>query len=511
MYCPPPLLIAFILIYNIAPCFSLNIFMAAIFTISHILGLLTMGFGLLMSTCLAIAHLYDESAAAAFNNGALITLLLGAAMFFSTWRAPKKISRQTGFLLVALTWTLMPAVSALPLMLYFPGMSFIDAYFETMSGLTTTGATVLSGLDQLPMSINLWRHELNWIAGMGIIIFAVAILPVLGVGGMQLFVAETPGAVKESDLPPRIGQTAKGLWTIYAGITLACIMALWLAGMSWFDAICHAFSSMSLGGFSTHDNSIGFFNSLPIEIVLTVFQLLAAINFATHFVALHKVSMRPYLIDREAKTFLILVIASCAMAAAVLLHNGTYPNYFTALRHATFNLVTIATDCGFATQDFNQWPIFVPMWMLFLSCICASSGSTGGGIRMIRTIILIKQAGLEMYKFIHPYSIKGLKIGGNMIANDVIKSVMGFIFLYFICIVILVFLLLLTGLDFISAFSAVIACFNNAGPGLNQVGPATNYASLSDMQTIICSAAMLIGRVQIFSIVILFVPEFWRK
>lgn len=485
--------------------------MAAILTIINILGMLTLVFGALMTTCLATARVYGESSIPAFDYGVLITLLLGVVMFLSTWHAPKRVSRRTGFLLVALSWTLMPAISALPLLFHFPGMSFIDAYFETLSGLTTTGATVLVGLDQLPMSINLWRHELNWIAGMGIIIFAVAILPVLGVGGMQLFVAETPGAVKESDLPPRIGQTAKALWSVYAGITLTCILCLRLAGMSWFDAICHAFSAMSLGGFSTHDSSVGFFNSLPIEIVLTVFELIAGINFATHFVVLHKRSIKPYVIDREALAFLLLLLGSCAMTAAVLLFEGTYPDYLTALRHATFNLVTIATDCGYATQDFNQWPIFVPMWMLFLSCISASSGSTGGGIRMIRTIILIKQAGLELYKFIHPFSIKSLKIGGNVIANDVIKSVMGFIFLYFICIVILVFLLLLSGLDFISAFSAVIACINNAGPGLNQVGPATNYASLSDMQTVICSAAMLIGRVQIFSIVILFVPAFWKK
>jgi trk system potassium uptake protein TrkH len=485
--------------------------MPTISTIANILGLLTIGFGLLMTTCMATASIFKENVNNAFITGAIITLLSGALMLIATRRAPKRVTRQTGFLLVALTWTLMPAICALPLMIYMPQLSFVDAYFETMSGLTTTGATTLSGLDRLPMSINLWRHELNWIAGMGIIIFAVAILPVLGVGGMQLFVAEAPGSVKESDLPPRIGQTAKALWSVYAGITLLCILSLRLAGMNWFDAVCHAFAAMSLGGFSTHDSSVGFFDSVPIEMVLTVFQLIAAINFATHFVALRKQSLKPYVTDMEAKSFLALVLGSCAMAAAVLLHNGTYPDYFTALRHATFNLVTIATDCGFATQDFNRWPIFVPMWMLFLSCISASSGSTGGGIRMIRTIILIKQAGLELYKFIHPFSIKGMDVDGNPIANDVIKSVMGFIFLYFICIVALVFLLLLTGLDFISAFSAVIACFNNAGPGLNQVGPATNYASLNDVQTVICSVAMLIGRVQIFSIVILFVPEFWKK
>jgi trk system potassium uptake protein TrkH len=238
---------------------------------------------------------------------------------------------------------------------------------------------------------------------------------------------------------------------------------------------------------------------------------LAAINFATHFIALRKRSLRPYAVDMEARGFLALVLGSCIVAASVLWHEGTYPDFFTALRHASFNLITIATDCGFSTQDFNQWPIFVPMWMLFLSCLSASSGSTGGGIRMIRTIILLKQARLELFKFIHPNAVKSLKIGDNVVSNDIVTSVTGFIFLYFMCIVILVFTLLLSGMDFVSAFSAIIACFNNAGPGLNQVGPATNYASLTDFQTAVCSFTMLLGRVQIFSIIILFVPEFWRK
>ncbi|MFA5984531.1 MAG: potassium transporter TrkG [Methylococcaceae bacterium] len=432
-------------------------------------------------------------------------------MYFSTRFIPKKVSQQAGFLLVSITWTIMPVFCTLPLLIYQPELSFIDAYFETVSGLTTTGATILTGLDTLPVSINLWRHELNWIAGMGIIIFAVAILPMLGVGGMQLFKAETPGTVKESDLPPRIAQTAKALWLVYAGISLACILALKLAGMSWFDAICHAFSAMSLGGFSTHDSSIGFFNSVAIEIVLTVFQLLAAINFATHFIALHKRTLKPYIDDREAMVFISLIVSSCLMCSLVLWQKGTYPDFLVALRHASFNLVTIAVDCGYASQDFNQWPIFVPMWMLFLSCVSASSGSTGGGIRMIRTIILVKQSHLEMYKFIHPFSVKPLKIGDQVVRANIITSVTGFIFLYFICIVILVFLLLLSGMDFITAFSAIIACFNNAGPGLNEVGPATNYASLTDFQTMVCSITMILGRVQIFSIIILFVPEFWRK
>ena len=485
--------------------------MHVLLTIIYIFGLVTMGFSGLMATCLTTSYLFEDGTTQAFFRSTAITLLMGALMFFPTFNIRKKVSRQTGFILVAITWSLTPVFCTLPLLLYFPQMSFIDAYFEAASGLTTTGATVLNGLDQLPMSINLWRHELNWIAGMGIIIFAVAILPILGIGGMQLYIAETPGTVKESDLPPRIAQTAKALWLVYGGISMACIIALRLAGMSWFDAICHAFSTMSLGGFSTHDASVGFFNSISIEMVLTVFQLLAAINFATHFVALRKKTFRPYLGDPEALSVVLLILASCLMTAAILWKEATYPDFATALRHATFNLVTIATDCGYATQDFNQWPIFVPMWMLFLSCISACSGSTGGGIRMIRTIILLKQARLELFKFIHPSAVKSLKIGNDVISNAIVTSVTGFIFLYFMCIVILVFALLSSGMDFISAFSAIIACFNNAGPGLDQVGPASNYASLSDFQKIVCTFAMLLGRVQIFSIIILFVPEFWKK
>lgn len=485
--------------------------MTVLLTIIHVFGLITMGCGGLMATSLITSIVTNDGATDAFVQGTAITLLLGALMFFPSIRAPKKVTRQTGFLLVAITWSATPVFCTLPLLIYFPSLSFVDAYFETVSGLTTTGATIFSGIDNLPMSINLWRHELNWIAGMGIIIFAVAILPILGIGGMQLYMAEAPGSVKESDLPPRIAQTAKALWLVYAGITLACILSLKIAGMNWFDSICHAFAAMSLGGFSTHDASVGYFNSLPIEIVLTIFQLLAAINFATHFVAIRKHSLKPYREDMEMRGFLALVLSSCLLTAYVLWDTGTYPDYSTALRHATFNLVTIATDCGFATQDFNQWPIFVPMWMLFLSCLSASSGSTGGGIRMIRTIILLKQTRLELFKFIHPNAVRSLKIGDNIISHNIVTSVTGFIFLYFMCVVILVFALLLTGLDFVSSLSAIIACFNNAGPGLGQVGPATNYASLSDLQTSICAFAMILGRVQIFSIIILFVPEFWRK
>jgi len=485
--------------------------MTAILTIVHIFGVVTMGFSGLMLTCFLTASIAKDGAQHAFWLATAITFLVGLLMYLPTLRMKKKVSRKAGFLLVAVSWSLISVFCTLPILFYFPQLSFIDAYFEVVSGLTTTGATIFSGLDDLPMSINLWRHELAWVGGMGIIVFAVAILPILGIGGMQLYKAEAPGTIKESELPPRIAQTAKALWQTYALITVVCLISLRLAGMSWFDALCHAFSTMSLGGFSTHDKNIGFFDSVPIEIVLIVFQLLAAMNFASHYLTLKKRSLKPYLKDMEARALLLLILVSCALVTLVLWQAGTYPDFLTTLRYSTFNLVSIATDSGFASENFDSWPIFVPMWMLFLSCIAVSSGSTGGGIRMIRTIILMKQARLELFKFIHPAAIKSVRIGDHVIPNDIVTSVMGFIFLYFISIVVLIFALLISGLDFISAFSAIIACFNNAGPGLNLVGPTSNYSVLTDFQTMVCIFAMLLGRVQIFSIVILFVPEFWKK
>src|SRR5450759_5093367 len=397
------------------------------------------------------------------------------------------------------------------LVLVIKDLSFTDAYFETMSGLTTTGATVLTGLDDLPPAINIWRHELNWLGGMGIIVLAVAILPLLGIGGRQLFKAETPGPMKDSTLTPRITETARNLWLVYLGITIACILSLKAVGMSWLDAICHAFATMGLGGFSTHDANVGYFNSPAIEFVLIIFMLLAAMNFATHFLVWREKNLKLYLRDAEAVATVALILTSCLGIAVFLWWQDTYSSFWTALRHASFNLVSIATDCGFASVDFNQWPMFAPMWMLFLSCIAVSSGSTGGGIKMVRTLILFKQAGREFLKLLHPTVVNPMKIGGSVVPNNIVFAVLGFIFLYFMTVATLTFALLISGLDFISAFSAIIACINNAGPGLGVVGPASNYGVLTDFQTWVCTIAMLVGRLEIFTVLILFTPHFWRR
>lgn len=458
-----------------------------------------------------VSLVYGDGAAIDFLLAMVMTLCSGILMAMLTRRFKSELSVRHGYLLVFTMWSAMPAFATLPLLLVIPGLSFTDAYFETMSGMTTTGATVLVGLDTLAPSVNLWRHELNWLGGMGIIVLAVAILPLLGVGGRQLYKAETPGPMKDSALTPRITETARNLWIVYLVITLACIMSLKLAGMNWLDAVCHAFSAMGLGGFSTHDASIGFYNSPAIEFVLIVFMLIAVLNFATHFVAWRQRSLAVYLRDAEAVASLVLILGSCVGIAFYLWWNGTYPAFVTALRHASFNLVSIATSSGYASVDYAQWPIFAPLWMMFLTAIAASSGSTGGGIKMMRTLVLVQQANREFLKLLHPNVVNPMKIGGAVVSGDIAFSVLGFIFLYFITIVTMTFLLLISGMDFISAFTAVLASINNCGPGLGVVGPASNYQGLTDFQTWVCTAAMLIGRLEIFTVLILLTPAFWRR
>ena len=480
-------------------------------TVFHALGLMLMMFSLAYLLPIATALIYRDGTHIDFILAMLMTFAVGLLLWLLTRRYKGQLSVRHGYLLVVGMWTAMPAVATLPLLLVINGLSFTSAYFETMSGITTTGATVLSGLDYLPPAINLWRHELNWLGGMGIIVLAVAILPLLGVGGRQLYKAETPGPMKDSALAPRITETARNLWLVYFSITLACALSLRVAGMGWFDAICHAFATMGLGGFSTHDASIGYFDSPAIELVLIVFMLLAAVNFATHFLVWREKKLSLYLQDAEAKGTLALILGSCLMVALFLWWQGAYTSFWSALRYASFNLVSIATDCGFVSTDFGQWPIFAPLWMLFLSCITASSGSTGGGIKMIRTLVLFRQAGREFLKLLHPSAINPMKIGGHVVPNNIVFSVLGFIFLYFMSVVILTFALVISGMDFISAFSAIIACINNAGPGLGSVGPGGNYAGLSGFQDWVCITAMLAGRLEIFTLLIIFTPRFWQR
>jgi trk system potassium uptake protein len=486
--------------------------MRSLLGVLNIFGGLLAWFAALFLLPIITAFIYGELVPLrGFAIGALIAVAGGLLLRLATLRFRYDLKSRDAYLLVTVSWLTIAAVATTPLMIDLPGMSFTRAYFETMSGLSTTGATVISGLDQLPHCINLWRHVLSWFGGMGIIVLAVAILPLLGVGGMQLYRAGAPGTVKDAKLAPRITETARTLGYVYVGMTAACMLALWAAGMPLFDALCHAFSTISLGGFSTHDANIGYFHSPMIELVLMVFMLIAAMNFATHFIALRKGNFTVYARDPEAQYMLMVIIASCVGIAIFINFNGVYATYLESLRYAAFNVVSLATTGGFFTTDYGSWPVFAPMWMLFLSCLCANTGSTGGGIKMFRSLILAKQSLREMFTLVHPQAVSPLKISGQVVPNGVVYSVLAFLFLYFMTIAALTFLLLISGMDFVSAISGVLACINNVGPGLNLVGPGSTYAALTDFQIWVCTAAMFLGRIEIITFAVLFTPTFWRK
>ena len=390
-------------------------------------------------------------------------------------------------------------------------ISVTDAYFEAMSGLTTTGSTVITGLDALPGSINLWRCFLQWLGGMGILVLAVAILPMLGVGGSQLFRAEATGPMKDAKLTPRITETAKGLWSVYSLLSLACVLGYWLAGMPALDAWIHMFSTLSLGGLSSHDSSFGFFQSPAMEWVAIVFMLLASCNFALYFVALTKRNPGRIWRDAEWRGSMALLVGSGVFIGGLLLYKGTMSDPLDTLRVALFNVVSIGSTTGYSTVDYTTWPVFAPLFMIMLSGIATSAGSTGAGIKMARLVILFKQAKREMSRIVHPRAVNPVTLGGHLIDSSTIFSVLGFMLVYGGTIIGLTMLLLLTDMPFDTAFTAVVASVNNMGPGLNEVGPAGNFAGLTDFQTWVCTAAMLLGRLEMLSFLVLFTPGFWRK
>ncbi len=484
--------------------------MQRFYPVVRVLSLVILMFGLTMLVPLGVSWFLDDGAFASFDEALLLTVATGLGLWYVTRRETRDLTIRDGFLMVALVWTVLPVFAALPLIFYLDA-SFTDAYFEAVSGLTTTGATVFSELDKLPVSINFWRTQLVWLGGMGLIVLAVAILPLLGIGGRQMFKAETPGPMKDSKMTPRIAETAKGLWGVYTGITVCCFLAYHWAGMSWMDAIMHSFSTMGLGGFSSHDASFGYFNSPTIETVCIVFMLIAGMNFATHFVALSGRSIRPYITDPEAVWFLVVALGSVLGIAVFLNENNVYRSFSEAFRYSAFNVVSIATTTGYANTDYYLWPMFAPLWMLFLSSFATSAGSTGGGIKMIRALVLYKQVNRELLRAIHPDAVYLVRIGSEVVPGNILFAVLAFGFMYMVSIVSMTLLMSLSGLDIITAFSAVVASINNTGPGLNQVGPATTFEVLNDFQTWICTFAMLLGRLEIFTLLVVFTPAFWRR
>ena len=478
--------------------------------IVHVLSKLAVLYAVLLLVPTLVSYLYHDSAFNAFAGTALATLAGSTAVWAATRKHDRELRPRDGFTLVFLLWLGFAAISALPFYLYFPNISYTDAFFEAVSGLTTTGATVMSSLDTLAPSLNFWRHMMNWLGGMGIIVLAVAILPMLGVGGTQLFKAEIPGIDKDSKMAPRISQTAKRLWLVYLAFTLLTCMGLKWAGMGWFDAVCHAMSAFSLGGFSTHDASIAFFDSPAIEAVLIAATLLGAVNFASHFAMAREKSPKPYWRDEEARAMLTILAASIAAASVYMWQQGYYTP-LEALRYVGFNFVSIGLANGFANADFATWPLLVTLWMFFLSNVLANTGSMGGGIKMARALVLAKFSLREVSLLLHPNAVRTVKLNHRSISDRTAMAVMAFIFVYFMTVVIFTLGLLASGMDFITALSATIACITNAGPGLGAVGPADNYGALSDLQKWMCAAVMLLGRLEIFTVFILFTPDYWKK
>jgi trk system potassium uptake protein TrkH len=476
----------------------------------NLLSVVLLGFAAAMLAPLAVAHLLADGAERAYDIALVATAATGAAGYAATRGGPRELRTREGFLFVALVWTVLPAFGALPLLAYLPGLTFTDAYFEAMSGLTATGSTLLSGLDALPPSINFWRCALQWMGGMGVIVLAVAVLPLLGVGGRQLLKAETPGPMKETQLTPRIAETAKGLWLVYAGLTGACALAYRALGMDWLEAVMHAFSTLSLGGFSSHDASFAYWNSPALEAAAIAFMLAAGINFVTHFGAVYRTSLAPYRRDAEARWYLLLVAASVAAVALLLKAEDVHAEWPQALRHAAFNVVSVATTTGYSSADYAAWPVFAPLWMLFISAFATCSGSTGGGIKMMRALLMYRQALRELERLLHPHAVTPVKLGGQVVENRIIFAVLAYMLVYGVTIAAITLLLTATGLDLLTALSAAAACVNNVGPGLAEVGPATTYAALSDFQTWILTAAMLLGRLELLTVFVLATPAFWR-
>ena len=488
--------------------------MTDVFPVLRVLGMLIMLFALAMGVPLTVSWFWQDGVWQVYPLSMGITLVTGLSLLLGLGRYKRELQPRHGVMLVSLVWALLPLFAALPLMLACDAvgrpMSFTHAYFEAVSGLTTTGSTVLSSLDTLPVSVNVWRTFLQWIGGMGILILAVAVLPMLGVGGAQLFKAEAAGPIKDTKLTPRMTETAKGLWGVYAFFSVGCVLAYWWGGMSPLDALMHMFSTVSLGGLSSHDSSFAFFQSPLLEGIALVFMLLASCNFALYFVAMRKGHWRSFWHDPEMRATFATLLGGGLLVAVLLWAKGVY-GPLEALRYGLFHVVSVATTTGYATVDYLTWPVFAPVFMLMLSGVATSAGSTGGGIKMMRMLVLVKQARRELTRLVHPNAVQPVRLGGAVVESRMIFSVMAFMLVYGGTIIVLSMVLMLTDLDPLTAFSAVIASVNCTGPGLGSIGPASNYAVLTDFQTWVCTLGMLLGRLEILSFMALLTPAFWRR
>ncbi|SFF79006.1 TrkH family potassium uptake protein [Neptunomonas qingdaonensis] len=477
--------------------------------ILRILGILLMVFSITMLPPIGVSIFYDDGHDYAFVGAFAITLITGFLIWLPVYRVRQDLRTRDGFLITVLFWVVLGLFGAVPLMLSeSPHLTVADAVFESLSGLTTTGATVMTGIDILPKSILYYRQQLQWLGGMGIIVLAVAILPMLGIGGMQLYRAETPGPVKDNKLTPRITETAKALWYIYLSLTVACALGYWAAGMTLFDAIGHSFSTVAIGGFSTHDASMGYFDSATIEAICTFFMVISAVNFSLHFFAWRQKSILHYFQDPEFQFYVGILAAVSMITMFALIGTETYAPV-ESMRKSIFMVVSIATTTGFSTADFAHWPAMLP-FMLFVAAFAGGcAGSTGGGMKVIRVLLILKQGHREIMRLVHPNAVIPVKLGNKPISDRVLEAVWGFFSVYLIVFIIMLIALLGTGLDQVTAWSAVGAALNNLGPGLGDV--AVHYGNLNETAKWILCFAMLLGRLEVFTLLVLFTPAFWKR
>lgn len=472
------------------------------------LGVLFLLFSTTLLPPLGVSLLYGDGGARHFSLTFAIAAVVGLALWLPFRRDAHTIRSRDGFLIVALMWTAMSLLGAVPFMLAL-GLSFPDAFFEAASGYTTTGSTVLEGLDAMAPSILFYRQELQWIGGIGVIVLAVALLPMLGIGGMQLYKAETAGPLKDERFTPRLARTARSLCVVYFVLTVACAVAFWLAGMTVFDAIGHSFATLSTGGYSTHDASIGFFDSVPIEVVASVFTVVAGISFNEHFIAWRTLQLSRYGKDTQTRVFLFLLLAFIAVTTVVLYGTRTYETVAEALRFASFEVITVFTTNGFMIADFSVWPLALPVLLIFSGFIGGCAGSSVGGIKVIRFVVLFKQVGVHIHRLIHPQAIRRMKLDGQPLPESVVEAVGGFFAVYVVVFFIVMALAMMDGMDQVTAFGAVAATINNVGPGLGDV--AITFADVSPHGKILFAVTMLFGRLEIYTFLVLLTPAFWRR
>lgn len=475
-----------------------------------ILGVLLILFSSTLLPPTLVSWFAEDGATHSFFMAYLLTIATGVICWVPVRKNEKELRFRDGFFVVVLFWTVLALFGSIPFLLADqPNMTIPDAFFESMSGLTTTGATVLTGIDDLPISIRYYRQQLQWLGGMGIIVLAVAVMPMLGIGGMQLYRAETPGPIKDNKLTPRIAETAKALWYLYLGLTIFCALGYWLTGMSLFDAICHSFSTVSIGGFSTHDQSLGFFDNPAIFLVAIFFMILSGVNFSLHFIAWRSRNLLCYLRDSEVKVYLSILAVVCAVTCLVLIGNNVFDSTGDAVLHGAFQVISAGTTTGYTTVGFAWWPTFLPVMLILLACVGGCAGSTAGGMKVIRMILLYKQGRREIAKLVHPNALIPIKLGGKKVPDHVINAVWGFFALFVLSYVLFALMLTATGVDLVTAFSAVTATLTNLGPGLGEV--ANNYAKLDNNGKWILSFTMLLGRLELFTLLVLFSRTFWRS